>query len=305
MRSRDLTVSTIKCELCDKIFTNCNPKISMYKHRIWCEGKYEFLRKYNIDPMNLEELYDKNGSVLGFMEKYPYWNNHNQYYKLFKEFGVNVSLSHAANNDIVIKKREKTHINKYGAKHNFCKNSKSRKKWEKRLLKEEGITNVFQREDVKKKSLKTILKKYGTELWIHAITIRGAGVISKINKKIFEVLENNNIKFYIEHKINRDDKSYYSYDILLDNKKIIEINGDYWHGNPQKYKSSDILLKGSSKEMLVKEKWEYDKNKIEFAQNNGYEVLVVWESEIKEDIEKVVKKIIRYAKSKNKINKKN
>lgn len=47
-----------------------------------------------------------------------------------------------------------------GAEHNFAKNSKSRKKFEKRLLNEEGISNTAQRKEVKEKIKNTFKEKY-------------------------------------------------------------------------------------------------------------------------------------------------
>lgn len=59
------------------------------------------------------------------------------------------------------KLKEKSFLKSCGTKHNFYKNSSSRKKWEQNLLQNEGITNVFQRESVKEKSRNTIIFKYG------------------------------------------------------------------------------------------------------------------------------------------------
>ena len=57
--------------------------------------------------------------------------------------------------------KEKSWLISCGSTHNFSKNSSSRKDWEDKLLENEGITNVFQREDVKEKSKITCLDKYG------------------------------------------------------------------------------------------------------------------------------------------------
>jgi very-short-patch-repair endonuclease len=59
--------------------------------------------------------------------------------------------------------KEKSWLISCGSTHNFSKNSSSRKNWEDKLLKEEGITNVFQREEVKEKSKITCKEKYGFE----------------------------------------------------------------------------------------------------------------------------------------------
>ena len=50
-----------------------------------------------------------------------------------------------------------------GKEHNFCKGSSSRKNFEKRLLEEYGIINIFQREDVKQSLKKTWEKNYGVD----------------------------------------------------------------------------------------------------------------------------------------------
>ena len=60
--------------------------------------------------------------------------------------------------------KKETWKNSCGSYHNFCKNSTSRKDWENKLLKDEGITNVFQRESVKSKIIKTIFERYGSRV---------------------------------------------------------------------------------------------------------------------------------------------
>ena len=82
--------------------------------------------------------------------------------------------------------RKKSWRKSCGAEHNFSKNSSSRKQWETRLKTEEGIDNVFQREEVKEKSKKTHLKKIGVD---------NPSKSSKIQKKKEETcLKNNNVK---------------------------------------------------------------------------------------------------------------
>lgn len=59
--------------------------------------------------------------------------------------------------------RKKSWKNTCGAEHNFSKESSSRKTWETKLFEEEGITNVFQREEVKEKIKTTHLEKFGVD----------------------------------------------------------------------------------------------------------------------------------------------
>jgi len=56
--------------------------------------------------------------------------------------------------------RKKSWRKSCGSEHNFSKNSISRKKFEKKLLKEEGIINPAQRNEVREKIKKTFRKKY-------------------------------------------------------------------------------------------------------------------------------------------------
>jgi hypothetical protein len=75
------------------------------------------------------------------------------------------------------------------------------------------------------------------------------------------------------------DVQYFFYDFtLVDQKKIIEFNGDYWHCNPIKY-SFDFYH--TIKKMTAQEIWEYDKIKENVARSKGYEYLVIWESDYK------------------------
>jgi len=86
-------------------------------------------------------------------------------YKLCKN--CNVEFKHHQNQTCSKKcaqeLKEKSFIESCGSKHNFSKESKSRLEWQKRLLDEEGIVNVFQRECVKEKSKSSIIKKFGVD----------------------------------------------------------------------------------------------------------------------------------------------
>lgn len=281
-----------KCSVCGYI-----SKSHFTRHLVRCKKQVEFLNKYNLTPKDIEIEYNNLGSVLAFQEKYPFHKDFAFYYALFKTYNISRSVKHAANHPNIKQKRRNTLINKTGLPHNFCKNSPSRLLWEEKLLKEEGITNVFQRKEVIQKIKKTLLSKYGTELWRHNLLLRGKNSISKLNLLIYSILKDNNIDFEVELKLDNPTGLYYAYDVLITPNKIIEINGDYWHGNPSSYKADDIILKGSSKEMLVRDKWAYDKIKLNVAEKAGYKTLVVWEGELIYNYEDTIKKILNYAAS--------
>lgn len=59
---------------------------------------------------------------------------------------------------------------------------------------------------------------------------------------------------------------------------IIEVNGDYWHANPEKYSENDII---GHKHVCASDIWKRDEKKILDLRAMGYNVAVIWESELK------------------------
>ena len=75
-------------------------------------------------------------------------------------------------------------------------------------------------------------------------------------------------------------------------KKIIEINGDFWHCHPEIFKD-DLQIHRITKKS-VKEIREMDKHKIELAERHGYSILSIWESDIRKDREKTIEKCLNF-----------
>lgn len=76
---------------------------------------------------------------------------------------------------------------------------------------------------------------------------------------------------------------------------IIEYFGDYWHCNPKKYGAEYFNKK---KSLTAQQIWDYDKNKIDLIKKYGYNLEVIWESELKNDNKKINQIIEKYVKSK-------
>lgn len=70
-----------------------------------------------------------------------------------------------------------------------------------------------------------------------------------------------------------------SYDFLIYDKIILEVQGDFWHANPKKYKESDILPHPTGN-VLASDLWKKDEVKKKIAIDNGYGIIYLWESEI-------------------------
>ena len=75
------------------------------------------------------------------------------------------------------------------------------------------------------------------------------------------------------------------------NDKLIEINGDYWHCNPEFYDESFYNV---SKRKTAKELWEIDARKKEIAEQNGYKLLVIWENDYNTNPTSVIKKCLDF-----------
>jgi hypothetical protein len=57
---------------------------------------------------------------------------------------------------------------------------------------------------------------------------------------------------------------------------FIEIQGDYWHANPLRYKTTDMFLNGRT----ASEIWRYDAEKKSAVVSSGKQYLELWEHEL-------------------------
>lgn len=126
---------------------------------------------------------------------------------------------------------------------------------------------------------------------INAAKMPKIGPASKAEKELLLSLQKLNIQAHGQKKLSYGTRNYY-YDIVLNNK-IIEYNGDYWHCNPKKYKKKQTI-KQNGKMTLVIDVWKKDKLKIQTAKDQGYEVLVIWESDYKANKQDVIDKCITF-----------
>lgn len=153
----------------------------------------------------------------------------------------------------------------------------------------------------------------GTEIWLdrqekwqNTLNSKSEEEITRINRLKMsisaiskpEIELRNSIYNYIngleyQFTLMNNDKRSYIYDIKHNNK-IIEFNGDYWHANPNTKNWKNESKLHSQRKKTAKEIWEYDKNKIQVATNNGYDILVIWEADYKKDKEKAIKECINF-----------
>ena len=124
---------------------------------------------------------------------------------------------------------------------------------------------------------------------------------SKISQELFSLLESkSNRKEYIfygsknnEYSINDGGKNYV-YDFCdLDRRKIIEFNGDIYHGNPAIFKETDTP-NPFKKDKTCRELWEYDNTKKSVANKNAFEVLTIWEKDYRLNKNEEINKCLKF-----------
>lgn len=101
---------------------------------------------------------------------------------------------------------------------------------------------------------------------------------SGLEKTFANILDLLNIK-YTQFLYAKDIKAFYDF-YLPDFNTIIEVDGDFWHCNP------DTRHK-DPKYSTQKTNLERDKIKNDWALNNGYKIIRFWENDIKNNIRKV------------------
>jgi len=104
-----------------------------------------------------------------------------------------------------------------------------------------------------------------------------------------------NQEFFISKKgTDTDPRIFLQYDFCdMKSKKIIEYNGDRYHANPKIYESKDNPHP-FRKNITSQEIWNKDKEKTRIAQQEGFDVLTIWDSDYKKEKEKIIQKCLNF-----------
>ena len=110
-----------------------------------------------------------------------------------------------------------------------------------------------------------------------------------------KILTDNQITFqkHIPIKIGN---RFHQVDVLLDDKKIIEVNGTYHHADPRKYEPDKIITL-HRKQITAKQVWTEEKTKLDKIRNLGYQILIVWQIDIEKNLTKVQDDILKFINS--------
>jgi len=114
--------------------------------------------------------------------------------------------------------------------------------------------------------------------------------------EIYEIIKYDYKKIYfgeLNHEYSCGTQNNFDF-VIVDNKKVIEFNGDKFHANPKLYEKTDIPLKFIGK--TAKELWKEDRRKKKILNEKGYAVLTIWENDYLKNKDKVLIKCVKFLK---------
>ena len=110
--------------------------------------------------------------------------------------------------------------------------------------------------------------------------IPGGSKNTKIEMMVKKILENNNISYIHQYK---GICGIYVDFYLPEYNLVIEVDGDYWHANPNKYSSEQVIKYPGNREIKAMDIWQRDKDRDILIEESGYYVKRIFGSEITEN----------------------
>lgn len=247
--------------------------------------------------MDIAEIYNKTRSIISLILKRNEVTIRNQHdakktqkyiNKIEKTCLNKYGVKNPSSSIIIKNKRKNTCINKFGYEASFCDAHIRKKalgninydelteKIKKSIYKKYGVYNITQLKWVSDKISKSRKKRmnemsYEEKLKLTENARKNIKYESKIQLRIQKLINKLNIEYRANGFLWR-----YNYDFIFKNKKILEIQGDFWHANPKKYKKNDMIVG----ELTAENIWKKDERKKIKALNNGYNIYYLWENEI-------------------------
>lgn len=118
-------------------------------------------------------------------------------------------------------------------------------------------------------SLNNDLKKYAKKM---------SKKLTSPEKAFQSILKKNGVSYQLQYILKNKIFDYY----LPDTKTLVEIQGDYWHGNPEVYESF------SGYQKYIKKR---DVDKKNIALGMGYNFVEFWEKDLKENKSSIVEEL--------------
>ena len=98
---------------------------------------------------------------------------------------------------------------------------------------------------------------------------------SGLERRFSLILERHNLVYSTQYPIYYEKEKYKTYDFhLTDSNILIEVHGDFFHGNPEVFKHQNSLQKKKVESDVFKKKLAYDR---------GYLLIEVWQRDIQKN----------------------
>src|SRR5690606_37451284 len=111
---------------------------------------------------------------------------------------------------------------------------------------------------------------------------------TSIEEDVERILKSLNVSYWFNQPIILSKRCIIP-DFLIKGRKVIEVQGTYWHADPRFYDEKDL-------NDIQKSNLKNDQEKYKVYKENGYDVLYVWEYDIENHPEKVRKQIKEFLK---------
>lgn len=280
----------MKCKYCGKEFNVIGKHINNCKclpNEKTTDEVFIELFKYNYGEDFLEKVIEdysiNNLSLPDILKKYGLTYHYTQ--KIMSICGIPLRTIKESATKITSKKHRETCMKKYGV-NNISQLESIKEKKKKTFIENYGVDNIWKTEEYKQFT-RDRWNSYSDEEKTKILNMgkKRKGTISLFEKKIVSYLLELGVEIETQFKFK---KYFHKYDIRIKNTNIlIEINGDFWHANPNKYNAEDVLKFSSTNHIKAKDVWRKDQRNKIFAENKNYKVLYIWESDIadKNDIE--------------------
>jgi G:T-mismatch repair DNA endonuclease (very short patch repair protein) len=228
--------------------------------------------------------YINDGSVFSLVKEYKIPNK--SLTSLLKLNNIKLKSSKEISNQKSVRNKYKTTCFKRFGVDNVSNNESIKEKKQKTFIKNYGVDNIFKLDEFKDNVNELMLKKYGVkrisgwysyteEQKLNQIKRLCSGGSSILEKRVGKILIDIGLKFEPQFTLKGKVFDYY----INNTNILIEVNGDFWHANPRKYKIGDILP-FPKKHVLAETIWKKDEKKIDIAYKNQYKVITLWEMDI-------------------------
>lgn len=283
----------IKCIKCECEFDNKMFKLhiknshnSDFKNETELE-LFVLKTRFGLTDVLINEIvkkYVNDGSVFSLVKEYKIPNK--SLTLLLKLNNVNMKSSKEISNQKSVRNKYKTTCFKRFGVNNVSNDKLIKEKKKKTFIKNYGVDNIFKLDEFKENVNHLMVTKYGVkrisgwhsyteEQKLNQIKRLCSGGSSILEKRIGKILIDIGLKFEPQFTLKGKVFDYY----INGSNILIEVNGDFWHANPRKYKIGDILP-FPKKHVLAETLWKKDEKKIEIANKNGYKVITLWEMDI-------------------------